>query len=133
MSKTETLAQDAALLETIVDPSSTMDLHRSNLMRLQVQELLEECQLKDLSTRKWASDAHEYLQAVTKCIETINFERLAEGETLKHGKIAVKDRADKPVYIEPLASKKGALLHMEPLGFTKNQFAWAKKSGNAGQ
>ncbi|KAL3914887.1 MAG: hypothetical protein SGILL_005901 [Bacillariaceae sp.] len=138
-SKTETLAQDAAMLETIVDASSTMDLHRSNLMRLQVQELLEECQLKDLSTRKWAEEAHEYLQVVTKCIEKITFKTLllAEGEASganTNSPIAIKHRADKVVYIEPPSSKKrSALLQLEPLGFTKNQFAWTKKSGNAQQ
>jgi hypothetical protein len=131
MSKNDTLVRDAALLETIVDPSSTMDLHRSNLMRLQVQELLEECHIKDLSTRKWASDAHEYLQLVTKCIERVDFKTLAEGETSSDGPIAIKDRADKVVYIEPISNKKASLLHLEPLGFTKNQFAWTKKSGNA--
>jgi hypothetical protein len=130
--KKHTLAQDAALLETIVDASSTMDLHRSNMMRLQVQVLLKECHLH-LKSRKWASDAHEYLQRVTKCVERVNQEMIFERE--QGSSIAIKDRADKVVHIDASSINDAGspLLHLEPLGCAKRQFAWTRKSGNAQQ
>ena len=129
------IAKDAALLDSI-DLSSTMDLHRSNLMRMQVTELLEECQL-DLKGRKWAIEAHEYLQDVTKLISQATKEQLmmsSKSSPKKEGKpYSVKDRADKVVHIEKLvASKKGGTsITVEPIGCTKSQFGWTKKSGNA--
>ncbi len=131
--KNDTLSQDAVLLlETIVDASSTMDLHRSNMMRLQVQELLKECHL-DLKSRNWASEAHEYIQLVTKCVEKVNQKAIFDGE--ENSTISVSDRADKFVSIEKssLNNLESPLLQMEPLGCTKSQIAWTKKSGNAQQ
>ena len=113
---TSTIAKDAALLESI-DTSSTMDLHRSNLLRMQVTELLEECQL-DLQTRKWASDAQEYLQVLTKILSKVNI----GGATKNY-----QDRADKPVSIPDTESR----LVVEPIGCTKVPVGWTKKSGNA--
>lgn len=133
MTINDTVAQDAALLETMVEASSTMDLHRSNLLRMQVQELLEECQL-DLKSRKWANEAHEYLQLVNKYVSQFKFNMLVEGE--KGGIVAIKDRADKVVHIELPETKKdrASLVHMEPIGCcTKHQLGWTKKSGNAQQ
>lgn len=138
--KNDSVAQDAALLESIVDASSTMELHRSNLMRLQVQELLEECQL-DIKTRKWASEAQDYLKLVTKYISQVNDKILFAGEeTLSNNNkgISFQDQADRPVHLEPLSKRQqhsttSPLLHMEPLGCTKVQFGWTKKAGNAQQ
>jgi hypothetical protein len=110
-----TLSQDAALLESI-DTSSAMNLHKSNLMRMQVGELLEECQI-DLQSRKWASDANEYLQMLSKVVSKMVF---------KEG--SYQDRADKPASVE---IRKGNNLSVEPIGFTKTPLAWTKKSGNA--
>jgi hypothetical protein len=131
--KNDSVAQDAALLETMVDAASTMELHRSHLMRLQVQELLEECQL-DMKSRKWASDAEEYIQLLAKYISQVNHQTIFEGEqNFDSTGISLRDRADRVVHIEPLFNRKTPLLHMEPLGCTKSQFGWTKKSGNAQQ
>jgi hypothetical protein len=128
----DTVVADAALLDAI-DPSSTMDLHRSNLLRMQVNELLEECQL-DLKTRNWATEAHEYLQELAKIIAQVNH------KTIQAGEAAVKDRADKVVHIDSLSEKNNisknnpknsSLFQVEPIGCTKSQLGWTKKSGNA--
>ncbi|KAG7353253.1 Nrap PAP/OAS1-like domain containing protein [Nitzschia inconspicua] len=131
----ESLSQDAELLQSIVDASSTMELHRSNLMRLQVEELLEEC-LLDMKSRKWASEAQDYLQLVTKYVSQVNYKTLIEGEPScgsNNNVISLKDQADRVVHIPPLSEEKSPLLLMEPLGCTKSQFGWTKKSGNAKQ
>jgi hypothetical protein len=93
-----------------------MDLHRSNLLRMQVSELLEECQL-DLQTRKWATEAQEYLQILSKMLPTISLESAKK----------YQDRADKPVSISATSSR----LTVEPIGCTKVPIGWTKKSGNA--
>lgn len=110
-----TIAQDAALLETI-DPSSTMGLHRSNLMRLQTTELLQECQL-DLSTRKWAGDAQEYLQVIGGLVDSI-------GGWKENN---VKQWGDKTGVLEIPAKS----LSVVPIGCTKTPIGWTKPSGNA--
>ena len=66
---TNRLVEDAKLLNEI-DVSSTMELHRTNLMKMQTQELLSECQITDLSSRKWTADAQQYLQTLTTLIRT---------------------------------------------------------------
>jgi U3 small nucleolar RNA-associated protein 22 len=131
------IAKDAALLDSI-DLSSTMDLHRSNLMRMQVTELLEECQL-DLKGRKWTIEAHEYLQDVTKLVSQAAKQHFMASSSSKSKKeetpFSIKDRADKVVHIEKLAAtsskKNSAGITIEPIGCTKSQFGWTKKSGNA--
>lgn len=131
------IAKDAALLDSI-DLSSTMDLHRSNLMRMQVTELLEECQL-DLKGRKWTIEAHEYLQDVTKLVSQAAKQHFMASSSSKSKKgetpFSIKDRADKVVHIEKLAAtsskKNNAGITIEPIGCTKSQFGWTKKSGNA--
>lgn len=131
ISKTESLAQDASLLQNIVDTSSTMELHRSNLMRLQVQELLEEC-LLDMKSRKWASEAQEYLQLVTKYVSQVNYKTMNGQKSSRNiTSISLKDRADKVVHIEPLDTRNKPMLSMEPVGCTKSHFGWTTKSGNA--
>lgn len=115
MPQPSTISQDAALLDSI-DTSSAMNLHKSNLLRMQVNELLEECQF-DLQSRKWASDAYAYLEMLSKLIPKIEFEMGS-----------YQDTADKPVNVE---IRKGNSLAVEPIGFTKTPFAWTKKSGNA--
>ena len=136
-SKDNVVAKDAALLESI-DLSSTMDLHRTNLMRMQVKELLDECKL-DIKGRKWTTHAHEYLQDVTKIItnasDSIFSEDTKNSKTASESSYSVKDRADKVVHIEKIIKKKGknnnTVLTVEPIGCTKSQFGWTKKSGNA--
>jgi len=132
----DTIAKDAALLDSI-DLSSTMDLHRSNLMRLQITELLDECQL-DIKGRKWAIEAHEYLQHVTKLTSHAAKQHFTVSSSSKSKKeetpFSIKDQADKVVHIEKIAlsSKNNtAGITIEPIGCTKSQFGWAKKSGNA--
>lgn len=126
----DTIAKDAALLDSI-DLSSTMDLHRSNLMRMQVTELLEECQL-DLKGRKWAIEAHEYLQEVTKLVADAAKQNFVSKK--EEASISIQDRADKVVHIEKIVGTKknsAAGITIEPIGCTKSQFGWTKKSGNA--
>jgi hypothetical protein len=106
------VAKDAALLES-VDLSSTTDLHRSNLMRMQVTELLEECQL-DLQTRKWSGEAHEYLQLLSSVTSKMEIQQQK-----------IKDQADKPVSVKIQG------LTIEPIGTTKVPVGWTKKTGNA--
>jgi hypothetical protein len=114
------IADDAALLDS-VDPASTMDLHRSNLMRLQVKELLEECQL-DLKEQKWASDAHEYLQTLTKIVSQC---RINQGNKKLD---IIQDRADK---VGGVLIDASTVLSVEPIGCTRSNLALTKKSGNA--
>lgn len=83
---------------------------------MQVNELLDECQF-DLQTRKWASDANEYLQLLAKLISKISFK-----------KTNYQNQADKPVSVQ---IDKEHALSVEPIGFTKVPLAWTKKSGNA--
>ena len=90
------------LLQSMDISTSTMDLHRSSLFRMQVTELLEECQL-DLTTRKWTADAQDYLQRISKSIENVTI-------TEDHQKTSLK---------------------VQPIGCTKTPIAWTKKSGNA--
>ena len=122
--------KDAELLESI-DLSSTMDLHRSNLMRMQVKELLEECQL-DIKGRKWTGHATEYLQELTNIISGASKDLFKTKESY-----SIKDRADRVVHVEkihPLKVSKnnnGNMFLIEPIGCTKSQFGWTKKSGNA--
>ena len=130
----DAIAKDAALLDSI-DLSSTMDLHRSNLMRMQVAELLEECKL-DLKGRKWAMEAHEYLQNVTELVSQAAKHHFVASSKSKNedATISVRNRADKEVLIGKIAgtAKKGSCgIAIEPIGCTKSQFGWTKKSGNA--
>ena len=83
---------------------------------MQVNELLDECQF-DLQTRKWASDANEYLQLLAKVISKVSFK-----------KTNYQNQADKPVSVQ---IDKEHALSVEPIGFTKVPLAWTKKSGNA--
>ncbi|CAJ1946539.1 unnamed protein product [Cylindrotheca closterium] len=115
MTQQSSVTQDAALLDSI-DTSSAMNLHKSNLMRMQVAELLDECQL-DLQSRRWASDANEYLQMISRLVPKTAFKM----EKLK-------DKADKPISLE---IQRDNPLTVEPIGLTKTPIAWTKKSGNA--
>ena len=113
-----TIAKDAALLE-MVDPTTTMDLHRSNLLRLQVTELLEECQIVDLGSRKWAMNAQEYIQTVIQLVQTVP-------KKSHPSKESTMILGDKPVSLQNWPTP-----HVEPIGCTKTNLAWAKPSGNA--
>lgn len=95
---------DNDLLQSMEISTSTMDLHRSSLFRMQVTELLDECQL-DLASQKWTADAQEYLQRISNSIESI--------------KIVEEDQHQKTT------------LKVQPIGCTKTPIAWTKKSGNA--
>jgi hypothetical protein len=108
------LAKDDALLLESVDLSSTTALHRSNLMRMQVTELLEECQL-NLQTRKWSSEAHEYLQLLSSLVSKMSIQQQN-----------IKEQADKLMSVKLLEG-----LTMEPIGCTKASVGWTKKTGDA--
>jgi hypothetical protein len=77
---------DAEFLDTMdsnQNTASITDLHRSNLLRLQTQELVTACQL-DLAVQEqhvqWADVAHGYVSAVSNLIETI------PAATIQHSK-----------------------------------------------
>jgi len=109
--------EDAGLLEAI-DVSSALDLHRSNLLRMQIAELLEECHL-DIDSRKWTSETQEYFQLLSLIISKVSMtQRNFQGI------------ADRPVSLD-LSPSKGMELSMEPTGCTKARLGWTKKSGNA--
>jgi hypothetical protein len=112
---THSVVDDAGLLE-VIDTSATLDLHRSNLLRLQISELLEECQL-DLESRRWNVTTQAYFQRLSAIIAGVSVD-------VKD----FQDLADKPVSVE---LKGGLKLSMEPIGCTKARFGWTKKAGNA--
>ncbi len=111
------VVEDAGLLEAI-DTSSTLDLHRSNLLRMQITELLEECQM-DLESRKWTVETQEYFKLLSKIISNV--------EVLEKD---FRELADKSVSVE-LHPTNELSLSMEPIGCTKTRLGWTKKSGNA--
>lgn len=111
------VVEDAGLLEAI-DTASTLDLHRSNLLRLQVAELLEECQL-DLENRKWTIETQEYFHFLSKIISQVEIEEKG-----------IRELADKPLSVE-LGPSKQLCLSIQPIGCTKARLGWTKKSGNA--
>jgi hypothetical protein len=115
------IAKDAALLDE-VDPTATLELHRSNLLRLQSNELLNECQL-DITSQKWTMYAHEYLQTLAKYVHKF---QLPSASTAK----SPSRLADKVVEVS--LQKKD--LTMEPTGWTKHMSpnaGWTKPTGNA--
>jgi hypothetical protein len=112
---THSVVDDAGLLE-VIDTSATLDLHRSNLLRLQISELLEECQL-DLESRSWNVVTQEYFQQLSNIIAGVS---VVEKD--------FQELADKPVSVELRGQLK---LSMEPIGCTKTRFGWTKKAGNA--
>lgn len=114
---THSVVDDAGLLE-VIDTSATLDLHRSNLLRLQISELLEECQL-DLENKRWSVATQEYFQHLSSIIGRVS---VAEKD--------FQELADKPVSVELRLSGQ-VRLSMEPIGCTKARFGWTKKSGNA--
>ena len=126
----------ASVIET------SMGLHRSNMLRLQIQELLDECHIKELSSTKWALSAHEYLETVSNIItsEVPSFHC--------NKKASSKNLSDKPVIIdwENKKSSNGSddeensdndndsdPLIVTPIGCTKSPIGWTKSSGNAKQ
>jgi hypothetical protein len=66
------VAADATFLETVdVDPSSSVeDLHRSNLLRIQAQQLIDECSIAP--DKQWVKVAHQYLEHVSNVVSNIN-------------------------------------------------------------
>lgn len=117
VSHSHSVAEDAGLLEAI-DTASTLDLHRSNLLRLHVAELLEECQL-DLENRKWTVETQEYFHLLSKIISHVEVEETG-----------IRDLADKPLNVH-VGPSKALCLSMQPIGCTKTRLGWTKKSGNA--
>lgn len=61
----------ADLLETIDQTSSVIDLHRSNLLRLQAKELVDACEV-DIHHVKWGPSALEYMAKVRQIIEGLS-------------------------------------------------------------
>lgn len=48
-----------------------MELHRSNVLRLETEELLKECRL-DLQHVKWHASAHEYLANINTVLQDLS-------------------------------------------------------------
>ena len=116
---------DAEFLDTIDQTASITDLHRSNLLRLQTVELLEQCQL-ELSVQeqhvKWAVSAHEYVTAVTSLIENM------PTETIRHEKKSPFSlRSDKKKH----ASVDLQTLKVEPCGCYHAGIGMTTPAGNA--
>jgi hypothetical protein len=95
----------------------TLDLHRSNLLRMQIAELLDECQL-DPDNMKWGREAEEFIQLISNLVSNIHVEEKC-----------FQDQADKPISVDVLPSDCG--LSVTPLGCTKSHFFMTKRSGNA--
>ena len=70
--KKDATAADAEFLDTVAD-TSVLHLHRSNLLRLQMEQMAEECTLnldvQDANHVQWAPIAHEYMRHVAQLIE----------------------------------------------------------------
>jgi hypothetical protein len=68
------VAADAEFLDTMDQTATVLELHRSNLLRLQTDELLKAISL-DVSPSSahvhWATYAHEYIQKIQGKIESL--------------------------------------------------------------
>jgi hypothetical protein len=101
---TTVATKDAALLmmETM-DASATMGLHRSNLMRLQVTELLQECHIPELAQTSWALDSHEYLVQLTDLVQQLpSFQyssTAAASSSSSSKRLLFQHRSDKPIVV----------------------------------
>lgn len=121
------IAKDAALLDE-VDPTATLELHRSNLLRLQSNELLNECHL-DITSQKWTAQAHEYLQTLAKHVHKFQLPSASTEDKASQGMMI--RRADKAVQVSSLNKQD---LTIEPTGWTKHMSptaGWTKPTGNA--
>ena len=114
---THSTVDDASLLE-VIDTSATLDLHRSSLLRLQITELLEECQL-DLENPRWNATTQEYFQHLSSIITGVS---VVDRD--------FQDLADKPVSVDLRPGGQGKL-SLEPIGCTNTRLGWTKKAGNA--
>ena len=94
-----------------------MDLHQSNLLRMQVEELLEECQL-DLDSKRWSMDAEQSIQLISKIVSNV---RVHETHFQEQG--------DKPISLEIVPSDEG--LSLIEMGCSKKRLFMTNKSGNA--
>eukprot|EP00980_Cylindrotheca_fusiformis_P015145 scaffold4183_cov137-Cylindrotheca_fusiformis.AAC.8 len=75
------------------------------------------CAISTTETRKWASEAQQYLELLSKIIPKV-----------KCRVESYQNKADKPVSVE---INEKTSLSIEPIGFTRTPLAWTKKSGNA--
>jgi hypothetical protein len=138
-SKPTGTAADAEFLESMDQTSSITDLHRSNLLRLQTQELVSACQLElnMLSQHvQWADVAHGYVQSVTCLIETI------PATTVRHSKKSPfalqSDKKDIEIQLGSSAGtasaggiKTASGLQVEPMGCYQAGIGLTVPSGNA--
>jgi hypothetical protein len=139
-SKPTGTAADAEFLDTMDQTSSITDLHRSNLLRLQTQELVSACQL-ELGMQdqhvQWADVAHGYVSAVSALIETI------PATTIKHSKKSPfglqSDKKDLAVQLGSSGTGTGtgtgvntaSGLQVEPMGCYQAGIGLTVPSGNA--
>jgi hypothetical protein len=65
-------AADATFLETVdIDQtSSVVDLHRSNLLRIQANELVDACTISP--DKQWVKIAHEYMEYVSDLVASMD-------------------------------------------------------------
>ena len=66
---------DAEFLAGLQPTSSVGELHKSNVLRLEVEELIRASRLDYLHT-KWHTAAHDYITAVTGIIENIRLQKV---------------------------------------------------------
>ncbi|CAB9514855.1 Nucleolar protein 6 [Seminavis robusta] len=78
------VAADASFLETLDQTSSVLDLHRSNLLRLQTQELVEECALVGSSKRlpSWTALVGPFVDQLTLLLGQVQLHKVNK-ETLE--------------------------------------------------
>jgi len=96
---------------------ATMDLHSSNLLRMQVAELIDECQL-DLDAKTWGAQVEEFIQLISKIVSSVHISNSR-----------LQQQADKPVSVEIIPSDD--CLSVLVMGCTKARLFLTTKSGNA--
>lgn len=67
-SKAKELQADASFLDAVDTP--LLELHKSNILKLEVDELLEECRL-DIQNVSWASHVRDYVGLLTNVLKKL--------------------------------------------------------------
>lgn len=68
------VAADASFLETLDQTASVLDLHRSNLLRLQAEELVNECRLGNGTM----SQVNSFVEKLTPLLESVSISKIDE-------------------------------------------------------
>jgi len=115
--------RDVAADASFLDNMPVLELHRSNVLRLESEELLQECRL-DLHHVRWHTAAQQYISEVNTVLESI--ER----------SVVVNDECPLPLQADKLPSSSlklgDAPLHVT-YDISKNNIGMTTKQGNAKQ